>query len=564
MKTWIVDLPQGSDEWKAHRMSCFNASDLACAMGIDPNGRKRSDLVRMYAMGIEQEFSDYVLKYVIEPGHVIEEAARLIIEGRTGDMLYPVTVAGEIDGLKLSASLDGITADDSTTMECKRKNMELWASALNYIIPDCYKPQMEQGLMLSGATKCIFVVSDGTNDGTIEVIYLSDPDLRAKIMPTWHQFAADVAAYQHMEVAPLVIAEAQMQLPAVNIRVDGAIKIIDNLDEFTVAAVAYTDQVKALIKKEGKDDQDFVNLNAASKKLKDVEEILDADENRALSQIESVEVMRRKKAFVSDIIRQTRLLSEKAEKTEKENRRAQIVAVGKETLAEHIAALNNRLGKPYMPVIKEDFYGVIKGKKTISSIKEAVNNELLRCKIEASLIADKLQANLKTLVEMASDCKSLFTDAALIIHKNNDDLVTLIKARIADNKAEIEAKEARRIAAQELADQAERVRIEVVESKAKKDDEEAAVKVEAPIVEDVKPAVDFPSIHRAGTGATVTATYTEVAVPSYTPLPNEALAEKAFKDFMNTKSQYREIDQLGEYEIARHFFIAGFLAGKAS
>ena len=101
MKTWKDTAQQGSSEWLANRAKRYNASDLACAMGIDPNGRKRTELVQLYAIGLEREFSEWVQKNIIDPGHEIEALARPIIENRIDSALYAEVLVGEVDDLKL-------------------------------------------------------------------------------------------------------------------------------------------------------------------------------------------------------------------------------------------------------------------------------------------------------------------------------------------------------------------------------------------------------------------------------------------------------------------------------
>ena len=88
-----------------------------------------------------------------------------------------------------------------------------------------------------------------------------------------------------------------------------------------------------------------------------------------------------------------------------------------------------------MPVIQADFAGVIRGKKTIASLHDAVDTELARAKIEANAIADRIEINLNSLRDMAKDHAFLFADIAQIVQKENDDLVALIKVRIADHAA---------------------------------------------------------------------------------------------------------------------------------
>jgi len=103
--------------------------------------------------------------------------------------------------------------------------------------------------------------------------------------------------------------------------------------------------------------------------------------------------------------------------------------------------LNERLGKPYMPAITADFQGVVKGLKSLDSMKDKVATELARCKIAANEAADRIQANLATLRELASEHAFLFADTAQLVAKANDDLTALVKSRIADHKAAEAAKE---------------------------------------------------------------------------------------------------------------------------
>ena len=53
-------------------------------------------------------------------------------------------------------------------------------------------------------------------------------------------------------------------------------------------------------------------------------------------------------------------------KSRKDAIRVEIAQAGTAAFAEHIAALNKRLGKPYMPHIVIDCAGAMKGLKTLS------------------------------------------------------------------------------------------------------------------------------------------------------------------------------------------------------
>lgn len=105
-----------------------------------------------------------------------------------------------------------------------------------------------------------------------------------------------------------------------------------------------------------------------------------------------------------------------------------------------------------MPKVMADFAGVIKGKRTISSLKEAADSELARAKIEASRIGDLIRTNLKSLNELASKHGFLFADAQELVLKANDDLVALIKVRINEHEQQ-QAELARQTDASQAAQQ---------------------------------------------------------------------------------------------------------------
>lgn len=218
-------------------------------------------------------------------------------------------------------------------------------------------------------------------------------------------------------------------LPEVSIKVEGSIALIDNLQVFGAALTAYVSDIN----KVPQTDEDFGALDAAVKTLKKAEDALDTAEAEALAQTASIDTMRKAVAGYKDLARTNRLLCEKIVKSEKENRRSAIVNKGQAQLGEHLKALNEAIGKPYMPAVNHDFPGVVKGLKTIDSIQKAVDAELSRCKLLANECADRIRANMATLRELGKDHVFLFSDTAQIVHKQPEDLTSLVKARIADH-----------------------------------------------------------------------------------------------------------------------------------
>jgi len=97
-------------------------------------------------------------------------------------------------------------------------------------------------------------------------------------------------------------------------------------------------------------------------------------------------------------------------KNRKEAIREDIRRAGADAYGKHIEGLNARLGKNYMPIIPAGWPGVIKGLRTISSLRDAVATELARVKIESNAVADRVHANLNWFREFAKGFEFLFPD----------------------------------------------------------------------------------------------------------------------------------------------------------
>ena len=434
MKAETLQLQQGSEAWHAHRAKHFNASDASAMMGLSPY-KTRAELLREKATGIMPEV-DAATQRRFDRGHEIEALARPIAERIIGSELYPVVLSADVDGLPLSASLDGLTMLETEAFECKTMNANLAEALSCALIPDEYHPQMEQGLMLSGAERCLFMASDGTEEGTLWAWYESSPAVRAKLLAGWKQFAEDLSTYQPEPVAQPVVAAPQMALPAVSIQVDGRITMTDNLTKFGDALTDYVGRIN----KTPETDQDFADLEAMAKVLRQAVEALDAAENGALAQTESIDTMRRLVAQYRELARQNAILAENLVKNEKTNRKAAIIREGREKLAEHIKGLNERIGGQWMPVIEADFAGVIKGLKTLSSCKDKVGNELARTKIEASATADTIERNAKSLEHAGGNSYMfLFPDFKQVCTKAPEDFANLVQARIHQHQERVDA-----------------------------------------------------------------------------------------------------------------------------
>lgn len=434
MKT-LDGLSQGSDQWLAVRRGYLCASEAAAMMGYDKK-TSRTELLRLKSTGAEREFSDWVQKNLLDRGHEIEAFARGIAETLIGEELYPCTGTLDIDGLKLLASFDGIVMDESAVWECKTRNADLVKAVAEGNLPDSHWPQIEHQLLICGASRALFMISDGTEEGTRVHWYVSMPERRAQLLASWKQFVADMGAYRHVEDAPAAIARPIEDLPALTVELVGQVKN-SNLVSFKAAVMTRIQSINTDLQT----DEDFATADKMVKFLDDGENRLDLVKSQALAQTSSIDELFRTIDALKEEMRAKRLKLNALVKTRKELIRTEIAHAGSAAAQEHIDSLNARLGRAYMPLVPRDFVGAMRGKKTIASLRDAVNTELARLKIEANALADRIQVNINYLAECGAGKEFLFSDTHTIVLKAPDDFKALCKNRLAEHKE----KEERRI-----------------------------------------------------------------------------------------------------------------------
>lgn len=479
----VIDgLIQGSPDWHAFRAEHHNASEAAAVFG-QHKYMSRAELLALKKTGIEKEVNDFQ-QAAFDRGHATEALARPLVEAIIGEDLYPV-VASDDEGW-LAASFDGITMDDGTLFEHKLLNQDLVCQVQAKELEPHYYWQLEQQLLISGAEKVIFVTSDGTSDNLHWMEYRPVAGRAEQLIAGWKQFQADLATYTPEAPKAEVIGRAPDELPALHIEVTGMVTA-SNLDSFKSNAIA----VIQGISRDLSTDTDFANAEKTVKWLGGVEDKLKAAKEHALSQTQSIDALFKAIDSIGAEARTTRLELEKLVKARKDGIRIEIQQAAQQALFDHMAGLNKRLGgKVAMPNILADFAGVMKGKKTVSSLQDAVDTELARVKIESSAIADKIEINLNSLRELAGNHAFLFSDAQQLVSKANDDLVLLINARIADHEAKeaarIEAEVQRKLAAEREAEAAaarkaesDRLRAEAVEREARLQEEARQRQAEA-------------------------------------------------------------------------------------
>jgi predicted phage-related endonuclease len=436
----IHQLVQGSPEWLAHRATpgIVNGSVIYAMLGL-PGYITYSELLRETATGINPEI-DAATQHRFDDGHANEAKALPIAEVIINDDLSAMVMSDVIDGVHISVSLDGITQGYDTTFEHKSLNKNLEAALDAGTIPDMYHPQMEAGLMVSGATRCLFMASrNGDMETARYAWYESNPALRPRIIAACKQFAEDVANYQHVEPAAPAVAAPIKDLPAIIITATGSLSVETNFSKWEIEL---RDFIKRIPEKPST-DQEFADCKAAVSAFKKAEEALDAEEARVLTMVPSVDDMRRHKKLLRDLSSTTRLALEKLVVARDIDVKKEIMHVGKDGIAAHIKALNERLGGQYIPASTANFADAIKNKRSYATMRESVNTMLANAKVGANMTADLIAANYHEMTS-EQDWSRLFPDFASVCTKERDDFSALLMARIAKHdKAEAEANEAR-------------------------------------------------------------------------------------------------------------------------
>ncbi|ANC03991.1 Heme peroxidase [Pseudomonas putida] len=418
----VHNVQQGTPEWHALRASYFTASEAPAMMGASKY-QTRNDLLAMKKTGIVPEVTPQQ-QAVFDRGHATEELARPLVEEMLGEELYPIVGTSG----NLLASMDGATMLGDTLFEHKLWNQKVVAMIRAGDLDPHYYWQLEQQLLVSGAERVIFVCSDGTSDNFEHLEYRPVAGRREQLIAGWAQFEEDLGNFEVKEAKVETIGSAPDQLPALRIDVTGMVTA-SNLDAFKAHALG----VIANINTELSTDKDFADADATVKWCGEVEDKLKAAKEHALSQTESIDVLFKAIDDIAAETRRKRLELEKLVKARKENIRTEIVMDAAKALQVHIDQIDATLGgRIRMPKVLANFAEAIKGKKQVSSLKEAAEAELARAKIEASRIGDLIRLNIASLNELARQHGFLFQDAQELVMKANDDLVPLIKMRIND------------------------------------------------------------------------------------------------------------------------------------
>lgn len=414
----ILNLVQGSDQWKEARKNYLTASEASIMMGCSKNV-SRNELLKMKKTSTAQEFSDWFQKNILDKGHEVEKMARHIAEKIIGEELYPVTVV--TDDNKMLASLDGSTMLGNIIWECKQWNEEKSAQVQTGKMPDEDLWQVIHQLKVSEAEKCLYMVTDGEKE--VHVWIEATEDNFKTLQCGWDQFYRDLESYELQPAKEQAKADIIENLPSLFIDIEGSVKS-SNLQTFRDAAISRIESINTDLKS----DQDFADAEAMVKFLADKESEVELVKKQALAKTASIDELFSAIDHLKELMRSKRLKLNGLVTERKKYIKMEIALQAKQSIESHISDLNELLGgESRLPNIPFDMNLAMKNKRTISSLQSSADNEAARAKIEATKIFEQIKENLD-LIRSAKN-QTLFSDKASLSHREKDFVISEMELR---------------------------------------------------------------------------------------------------------------------------------------
>jgi len=479
MKQQILNLVQGSDQWLEARLNYLCASEAPVIMG-ESKFMTRNQLLDL-KKGWQKNPDSAFKKRLFEKGHENEDKARELLEVETLDYFPAIVMLSEVDGIEFLASFDGLLSGRPSNLifEHKDWNLTLAENVRNELLEPLYYWQLEHQCLVNNSDTVLFMCSDGTLENRVSMYYKSLPERRQKLVEGWKLFLSDLEDHKLEAKKEVVIAQKQEALPSITCEVKGS-EVVTNLGEYIpLIRTAVEERLSVVLES----DQDFADAEAFVKTLKTTRENLKGQKQKVTDAFESYSLFVNQVAETDKILQQAHSQLDKAVKQNKEAKKQAIVNNAINELNQFCSELSKNINgiQTLNFVQAPDFAAALKGKRNFASMESAVEDLLAKSKLGQQEIANLIRANLDTLEELAKDHRFLFNDWSQLVVKENEDLVNLVKARIAEHEqaeAERKRQEQERIE-REAKEKAEREAQSKLEAEEKRIRDEERAKVEA-------------------------------------------------------------------------------------
>ena len=424
----ILNLVQGSQEWLEARLYFLCASEAPAMMG-DSKFMSRNQLLALKKGWQSNPVSSFTQK-LYDKGHESEDQARHHIQMEICADIPPVVGFLIIDGLELMASFDGRVDEGRASLiwEHKSWNLILAENVRNGVLERFYIWQLEHQMIVSDSDTVKFTVSDGGTVNRVSMVYSSVPERRQQVLDGWAQFAIDLEAYEIEAKVEEVSSSKAETLPAINCEVNGAM-VVSNLADFIpkIRDLAAAQKVLVL-----ESDQDFADKETFNKSVKAARDSLKSRAKEVGGEFVSLFEFNSLVDEADGILQKMQSYGEKQITDAKQAKRKAIIDAAKSTVQDYIEKTADDTGgyRHFGVVVSWD--DVIKNKRSITKMQDAVDAEIAKQKIAINEQAVLVRANQATITEVGGDYQFLLNDVDGLLGKDNADLVNLIKQRISD------------------------------------------------------------------------------------------------------------------------------------
>jgi predicted phage-related endonuclease len=361
-------------------------------MGASPYA-SRDDLLRRLITRQEREF-DEPTKALFAKGIEAEASIRPHVEASFfgGEELFPAVISAEVDGIPMLASMDGLLMDGSAGFEHKLLNqLDAEHLKLHGKPPAHHIWQLEHQLLVSGAERVLYVLSDGTPEHMLTCEYRSNPNLRAALVEGWKNLKRDLEDPETTKRLSAVAVEPEVEapsaLPVVSVRVEGRV-LSTNVKEWRAAALAAIRSIDL----EPKTDEEFAKAEAAVGWCKELEGKLQTAREAVLSQVPDLATIFMAFDEIASECRSVRLKLDKEVRARKE-------AIKIEIIKRSVERLRARFGEDTPNEVSIRIAEAIKGRRTLSGAEQAAAEAVARLEAElaASLASTQAKGKARTL-----------------------------------------------------------------------------------------------------------------------------------------------------------------------
>ena len=269
------------------------------------------------------------------------------------------------------------------------------------------------------------------------MLYTFYPDRREKLIKGWDQFQKDLADYEPEAKVEQVKAAELSIIPFPVCKVEGSL-ITTDLDSVIEKATQFSHNE---MKKQLETDQDFANKEQINKDIKKARARLKTLADDVQNEFTSYADFAKQVKELDSIFQKLGSHGERQVKEEKTKRKAQLVADTEAELMDFYAASNKVLGKIKIQDvvdIEPDFTTPLKNKRTLESMKEALNVAVTHIKLQVGEALPVVQENLLYATSNADDYKFLFHDITEILTQPTESFKAVVDSRITKHNESVE------------------------------------------------------------------------------------------------------------------------------